>query len=155
LTLGFIFRDPFTRLNVEIVTEDSDGTRFEYFDVEFPKDVAVGVEWRMSPKRTFYSTVQRWAGKYSFNSIDISMLRSGVSVAAGDWTLSAGVMLQLRIAGTAFADLRDEAPFLLTLGAGRSIGGLDFFATVYPDPAMSAHLNRLYPNVDVMLRAHF
>lgn len=154
-TLGFIFRDPFTELDVEIITEDVDGTRTEFFDVEFPKDLALGVEWRKSSNLTFYGTVQRLAGKYGVNSIDISLLRSGVTLAAGEWDLAAGLMLQLRIAGTHFADLREEAPFLPTLGIGRSIGSLHLFLAVYPDPAMTAHFNRPYMNLDLTVRLSF
>ncbi len=157
LTFGLHLKDLNTRLKVDMITTDKNGTRRERFVAKFPHDLSVGLAWKRSETLEATLVYQTLFGEYGNSELDFKIIRAGLEIRRHALAYRLGLMWPLVLKSDLTGDLTDDlpAPFSLTTGLGWRAGRWSLDVALYAQPVMSYERGELYPAWDVSLSYHF
>jgi len=157
-TLGFNFKDLNTSLDVGVQTDFQDGTsRYNTYEVKFPKDITVGVQWKYSDNISTSLDYQTLFGNYGRYSIDFKILRFGLEYTSNHMRYRYGLLAPLKLSADTVSDYRDSLlfPVAPSFGIGWHRGNLSVDAALYAQLIMSAQRKAVVPGIDLSISHHF
>lgn len=131
-----------TRLTIDTVTTDANGTRRSASDAAFPRRVALGAAWAGPRGWQLSFDAESTRGRYGKSHIDLRIVRLGAERASADWIWRLGAMVPLRVESNLTGRLRTPFPLGPTAGLGWRAGRWQLNAAVYAHAVMSMHRDR-------------
>lgn len=157
LTFGLHLKDLDTRLKVDMITTDKNGTRRERFVAKFPHDLSIGLAWKRRENMRVTLVYQTLFGEYGNAELDFRIIRAGLELRQHTLAYRLGLMLPLTLKSDMTGDLTQDlpVPFSLTAGLGWRAGDWSLDTAFYAQPVMSYERGEPDPAWDVSLAYHF
>ncbi len=157
LTLGLNIKDIDTRLDVETIVTDQNGTTIERFTTGFPRSITVAALWKHGFDRDITLEYENVSGNYGSSSVDFQIIRGGYELRQDQWSYRAGILIPLVIESDSVQDIKSDlpAPFLLSVGLGwqSNYSSIDF--ALYPHPLTSYSNSKISLSADLSITYRF
>ncbi len=155
LTLAVNLKDLNTKLDVNIVTTDSNGSEEMVLQTQFPRDLTFGSSWKYSQNLTFNNDLEFYYGDYGTYAVDFRFWRTGFSYQSSHWHYRGGLLVPLQMKSKKIKEFDLPYPFVPSMGVGWKGDNLRLDAVLYAHPVMSYQRRSPYPTVDISLSIGF
>jgi len=157
LVFGLNIEDIDTNLTVDSILTDKNGTRKKTYNVPFPREFDLGLQWTASNKSNLSMDFQNIQGSYGEYEIDFKIMRFGYEYKNAHLAYRGGLIYPLKINSDNTGDLSEDLPFPLipTVGVGWAGKNFKIDFVIYPHPFMSHHLNRTWMTGDLSVTYRF
>lgn len=150
LTVGINVKDLDTKLDVETIVTDSNGTETKTFETNFPREITTGILFRYQEDVALTADFQYVSGEYGDSEIDFRIVRAGFEKKANNIYYRFGLIVPLELQTSSQNFTNDlPIPFFPTVGAGWDIKWADINFAIYPNPLMSYTNNSVEISTDI------
>ncbi|MBN2815802.1 MAG: hypothetical protein JXQ67_03915 [Campylobacterales bacterium] len=155
IKVGASLKNIDAKLAVETQIIDDNGERVKNYDVDFPYDFSVGIDYKYDEDIKLAADYQEVQGNYGDFDIDFKMLRFGTTLSSNVLDYHFGAIAPLRLYSSKVENLELPYPIVPTAGLGWHNDSIDVSAAFYIHPIMSLHLGKPSPSLDLSIKYDF
>ena len=155
LTFGLNVKNIDNELAVAVDRVDDNGYAHRSYDVNFPLDATIGVDWKYSEDLDIAMDFQRVFGTYGDYDIDIQVIRIGSTLALESMNFHFGLIAPIKMESSNIEDIEPMFPVAPTAGVGWHNDLFDLSVAFYIHPIMSLYKNAPSPSLDLSLSYKF
>ncbi len=155
VTFGVHVKNIDNELAVAVDRVDDSGYAHKSYDVSFPVDATIGVDWRYSEAVDLAMDFQRVFGTYGDYDIDFQVVRVGTTLSSDTLDYHLGLIAPLKLESSKIEAVKFNSPVAPTAGLGWHNDYIDLSAAFYFHPIMSLHEGKPSPSLDMSIAYTF
>lgn len=155
LTLGVNVKNLDAELAVAVDRVDDSGYAHKSYEVGFPLDATLGMDWQYSDEIDLAMDFQRVFGTYGNYTIDFQILRFGTTLSDDTLDYHLGLIAPVKLQSSKIEEINLASPVAPTAGLGWHNSYIDLSLAFYFHPIMTLYEGRPSPSLDISIAHKF